>query len=43
MREVPLQGGVWGTGLPRIQETAPPQDLTVGLFLGPYGGGGGFF
>ena len=34
-----------GTGVPRSQETAPPQDPSVGLYLGPYGGpkGGGHF
>ena len=26
------------TGIPRSQETAPPQDPTVGLCLRPYGG-----
>ena len=32
-------------GVPRSEETAPPQDPTVGLCLGPYGGtrGYGFF
>ena len=29
------------TGLPRLQETAPPWDSTVGVCLGPYGGPGG--
>ena len=34
-----------GTGVPRSQENASPQDPTVGLCLGPYGGprGGGVF
>ena len=37
--------GCYGTGAPRPQETASPQDPTAGLCLGPYGGsegGGGF-
>ena len=42
----PPRGGVWkrvasgvaATGLPRLQETAPPEDPTVGLCLGSWGG-----
>jgi len=30
--------GVWGTGIPHSPENATPWDLTVGLWLGPYGG-----
>ena len=38
-----IEGGL--TGVPRLQENATPEDPTVGLCLGAYGGprgGGGF-
>ena len=52
MGEVPLhvafssRGGERGlaesiAGVPRSQETSPPQDLSVGICLGPCGGPGG--
>ena len=33
-----LGKGVGVTGVPRPEETAPPQDPAVGVCLGPYGG-----